>query len=179
MAKLGKFPKFKYALEEAQKTKGLPNRKVLQEVKTRFTSTLTMFHSVMSFDHKKSSEENLKKAKDNMDAINSALKQVNTKKAKKLILSNIDIEMIVAAAKVLKPICDMLTMLGGDKYVTGSIVLPYMKKVIYLSRVEETDPNFIVELKRFIIRDFLKRCKENINFDLLKKATFLNPRSSQ
>lgn len=176
LAKLGKFSKFKNALEKAQMEKGLPNRKVLQEVKTRFTSTLTMFHSVMSFDLKKSSEENLKKAKDNMDAINAALTQVKTKKSKKLILSPVDKEMIVATAKVLKPICDMLTMLGGDKYVTGSIVLPYMKKIVYLSRVEDTDPNFIVELKRFIIRDFLRRCKENINFDLLKKATFLDPR---
>ena len=63
MAKLGKFPKFKYALEEAQ------------EVKTRFTSTLSIFHSVICFDHKNSSEENVKKAKDNMDTINSALTQ--------------------------------------------------------------------------------------------------------
>ena len=49
--------------------------------------------------------------------------------------------------------CDMITMLGGDKYVTGSIVLPYTKKVLFLVKVQETDLHFIGELKRFIIKD--------------------------
>ena len=87
-----------------------------------------------------------------------------------------EVDIIVATAEVLDPICDTLTMLGGDKYVTGSIVLPYMKKIVYLVKVEDTDPKFIVDLKSFITRDFLQRCRENLNFDLLKKATFLDPR---
>jgi hypothetical protein len=29
--------------------------------------------------------------------------------------------MIVATAQVLETICDMLTMLGGEKYVTGAL----------------------------------------------------------
>lgn len=176
LARLGKFPKFKYALKEAQKSRELPQRKILQEVKTRFTSTLTMCHSVMSFDLQKSKEEILQKAKINREAINDALDKVGTKKAKKLKLKESEVEMIIATANVLEPICDMLTMLGGEKFVTGSIVLPYMKKVVYLIRVEETDPKFIVDFKNFIIRDFLQRCRENLNFDLLKKATFLDPR---
>ena len=156
LARMAKFPKFKYALEKAQKSKELPKRKVLQEVKTRFTSTLTMCHSVMSFVPEKSKEETLKKAKQNSEAINDALDIVLTKKAKKLKIKVSEIEMIVATANVLEPICDMLTMLGGEKYVTGSIVLPYMKKVVYLIKVEETDPKFIVDLKNFIIKGVVK-----------------------
>ena len=58
IAKLNKFSKLKYALDAAaQKKKKLPQRKVLQEVKTRFTSTQTMLHSVMSYDDNKSREE--------------------------------------------------------------------------------------------------------------------------
>ena len=176
LARLGKFPNFKYALEKAQKSKNLTKRKVLQEVKTRFTSTLTMFHSVMSFDQEETKECTLKKAKLNISAINEALEKVGTKKAKKLKLKETEIEMIVATAQVLEPICDMLTMLGGEKYVTGGIVLPYMKKIVFLTRVEDTDPKFIGDLKSFINNDFLQRCRANLNFDLLKKATFLDAR---
>ena len=176
LARLNKFPKFKYAFQEAQKSRNLPRRKVLQEVKTRFTSTLTMCHSVMSFDPDKTKEEIATKAKLNVEAINDALKQVGTKKAKKMILKDSDVDKIVAMSEVLEPICNMLTMLGGEKYVTGSIVLPYLKKVVSLVRIEETDPKFIVEFKSFIIKDFLQRCRDNLNFDLLKKATFLDAR---
>ena len=51
-----------------------------------------------------------------------------------------------------------------------------MKKIVHLTRVEETDPQFIGDLKRFINRDFLQRCRENLNYDLPKKATFLDGR---
>ena len=176
LAKIAKFPKFKYALEKAQKSKKLPKRKVLQEVKTRFTSTLTMFHSVMSYDKESTKEDIMEKAKLNIKAINDALGEVGTKKAKKLKISDTEIDIIVATAKVLEPICEMLTMLGGDKYVTGGIVLPYMKKIVYLTKVENTDPQFIGDLKRFINQDFLQRCRENLDFDLLKRATFLDGR---
>ena len=176
VARLARFSKFKYALVEAQKNKNLPQRCVLQEVKTRFTSTLTMLHSVMSFDDENSKEETRKKAKLNIEAINTALAAVGTKKSKTLIISESDGEKVVATANVLQPICFMLTMLGGDKYVTGSIVLPYMKKVVSLLTVEDTDPQFIVELKSFIRKDFLQRCRENLNFDILRKATLFDPR---
>ena len=176
VAKLNKFSKFKYALDEAQKSKGLPQRKVLQEVKTRFTSTQTMLQSVMSFDEQKTKEETQNKAKLNIEAVNDALDRVGSKKAQELKLSGSDVEIIVATSCVLGPICDMLTMLGGDKYVTGSIVLPYMKKIVSLTKVEDTDPVFIADFKNFIIKDFLQRCRDNLNFGLLKKATFLDPR---
>ena len=111
----------------------------------------------------------------NLEALNEALEKVGTKKTKKLKLKASDLEIIISTACVLEPICEMLTMLGGEKYVTGAIVLPYMKKIVYLTRVEDTDPVFIVELKRFINHDFLQRCQANLHFDLLKKATFFHP----
>ena len=70
----------------------------------------------------------------------------------------------------------MLTMLGGEKYVTGGIVLPYMKKIVLLTKVKNTDSQFVGDLKRFINKDFLQRCRDNVNFDLCKKATFLDAR---
>ena len=106
----------------------------------------------------------MKKDKLNIKAINDAFEEVGTKKAKKLKIKGIEIEIILETAKVLEPICAMLTMLGGDKYVTGGIVLPYMKKIVHLTRVENTDPQFIGDLKRFIIKDFLQRCRENLNY---------------
>ena len=101
VAKLAKFSKFKYALEKSQKVKKLPRRKVLQEVKTRFTSTLTMFHSIMSYDKNEATEDVNKKAKLNIEAINDALEEVGTKKSKKLKVKPAEADIIIATAKVL------------------------------------------------------------------------------
>ena len=76
---------------------------------------------MICFDHKNSSEENVKKAKDNMDTINFALTQESQETDPETYC-----QMFMATAKVFKPICDMITMLGGDTYVPGSIVLPYI-----------------------------------------------------
>ena len=154
----------------------MPKRKVLQEVKTRFTSTLTMFHSFMSYDKNADADDTSKKAKLNINAINDALDDVATKKSRNLKIKPNEANIIIASAEVLEPICDMLTMLGGEKYVTGGIVLPYMKKIVMLTKVENTDPKFVVDLKKFINKDFLERCRHNVNFDLCKKATFLDAR---
>ena len=51
---------------------------------------------------------------------------------------------------------------------------PTWKKIVYLTKVEDTQ--FIGDLKRFIIKDCLQRCRENLNFDLMKRATFLDGR---
>ena len=176
LAKLNKFPKFKYALENAQKSRKLPKRKFLQEVKTRFTSTLTMFHSMMSYEPEKPKEKIRERAKANMEAINDALDKVGSKKAKKLKLKNKDLDIIINTSEVLEPICEMLTTLGGEKYVSGSIVLPYLKRVVILLKIEDTDPKYIIDMKSFIIKDWFERCRANLNFGLLKKATFLDPR---
>ena len=172
IAKLNKFSKLKYELDEAQKRNGLNQRKVLQEVKTRFTSTQTMFESVMGVEKNKTEEEKIEKAKLNIKAVNEALEKVGSKELK---LTSSEIEVVISTSFVLEPICDMLTVLGGEKYVTGAIVLPYMKKVVGLTRVSDTDPVFIAELKRFINKDFLQRCRVNLNFGLLKRATFFHP----
>jgi uncharacterized protein YydD (DUF2326 family) len=142
---------------------------MMQEVKTRFTSTLTIFHSVMSYDQNKSIEEINKKVELNIAAVNEALDNVGTKKAKKLKIKKSEIGVIINTSLVLEPICEMLTTLGGVNYVSGSVVLPYTKKVVSLLKVEETDPKNIVDLKMFIRTDWLDRCRVNLNFDLLQK----------
>ena len=135
-----------------------------------------MFHSIMSHDKIESTKDINKKAKLNIETINDALEKVGTKKSKKLKVKSAEADIIIATAKVLEPICEMLTMLGGEKYVTGGIVLPYMKKIVLLTKVEDTDPQFVGDLKRYINKDFLQRCREKVNFDLCKKATFLDAR---
>ena len=86
--------------------------------------------------------------------------KVGTKKAKKLKVKKAELDMIIKTADLLEPICEMLTTIGGEKYVSGSSVLPYTKKGISLLRVEETDPKYIVDLKMFIRTDYLGRCRK-------------------
>ena len=83
-----------------------------------------MFHSIMSHDKIESTKDINKKAKLNIETINDALEKVGTKKLKKLQVKSAEADIIIETAKVLEPICEMLTMLGGEKYVTGGIVLP-------------------------------------------------------
>ena len=100
IAKIAKFSRFKYALEKSQEAKRLPKRKVLQEVKTRFTSTLTMFHSVMSYDKNADTDETSNKAKLNINAINDTLDEVGTNKSRNLKIKPSEANIIIATAEV-------------------------------------------------------------------------------
>ena len=71
-----------------------------------------------------------------------------------------------------------ITMLGGEKYSTGSCVLPFLKKMEKDLEYKEDDPVFISKFKTELWSDLEKRCLENLNQRLLAKAAFFDKRFS-
>ena len=68
------------------------------------------------------------------------------------------------------------TTLGGNKFVTGSIVMPVMKTIQMNLQPDEDDKPYIARLKAIILKDFIERTAKNVNFSFLLKATALDPR---
>ena len=79
--KSNKSSKFKYAIKNKQKAKGLKTRTLKQEVKTRFTATHTMIRSILNDpNEKKDLPLDEEKVNLNIQAVNEALKETLTKK---------------------------------------------------------------------------------------------------
>lgn len=69
----------------------------------------------------------------------------------------------------------MTELLGGDSYVSCSVVLP---AICHLNRVMEPtdeDPGYMIKFKTTFLKDLDAR-KANINIRWLKVATALDPR---
>ena len=69
-------------------------------------------------------------------------------------------------------------MLGGEKYSTGSCVLPFLKKMERDLENKEDDQVYISKFKTELWSDLEKRCLENLNLRLLAKAAFFDKRFS-
>ena len=67
-------------------------------------------------------------------------------------------------------------MLGGGKYSTGSVVLPFLNKLKRVLEVTEDDPVYIAKFKRDLGLDLERRCDANLNEELLRKASFFDKR---
>ena len=68
-----------------------------------------------------------------------------------------------------------VTLLGGEKFSTGSVVLPFLNKLKRVLEVTEDDPVYIAKFKRDLGLD-LERCDANLNEELLRKASFFDKR---
>ena len=79
--KSNKSSKFKYAIQREQKSRGLRQLTLKQEVKTRFTATWTMIRSFLNDPNEKKEEDlDEEKVAANIEAINSAMVQAKFKK---------------------------------------------------------------------------------------------------
>ena len=129
--KANKSSKFKYAIQNQQKRKGLRVLSLKQEVKTRFTATHACIRSFLN-DPNEKTEEPLDEVKveENIAAINAAM--VEAKFSKKDIASleikNEDTRKMKELVTVLDVLEEGITLIGAEKYSTGSAVLPFIKK---------------------------------------------------
>lgn len=72
--------------------------------------------------------------------------------------------------------CRYITeLLGGEKYVSCSVVLPALCHLLRTMEVSDVDPAYIVRFKAAFTKD-LNRRKESSNLWWLKVATALDPR---
>ena len=73
---------------------------------------------------------------------------------------------------VLEPIEEDITLLGGEKFSTGSVVLPVLNKLNKRLAPDENDPIYIAKLKKDIKDDMAERCNLNLNKKVLSKSNF-------
>ena len=114
----------------------------------------------------------------NIQAINEAMSAAKFKK-KDLAAMKIDdgdVKKMKELVKVLDPLEEGITLLGGEKYCTGSVVLPYIKNFKKVLQPNENDPTFLNRFKRDLEDELNTRCSENLNNLLLAKASFFDKR---
>ena len=185
IAKHNKSYVVKYGLEEAQKQLGIKRKQLTQDVVNRWGSTRASTSSILDDEKDKKDVpasavfgEELEGFM-NAKAINMALRKHKFKKKEKLkeyLLTNTDMKKILHLNSFLKTFDLYSTTLGGNKFVTSSIVMPMMKSIKkHLSSCDD-DPFYIISMKLIVLDDFKDRTQLNLNFDFLMRATALDPR---
>lgn len=127
--KANKSSKFNANIQREQLKRGLKNRTLKQEVKTRFTATHTMICSFMNDPNKTVSEANIdeEKVMENVHAFNAALKaSVSRKDFDALAITDDNIAKFLKVVPSLDSMEEAIRYLGGDQHVTGSSVLPFL-----------------------------------------------------
>ena len=164
---------FRYAVENQQKKRDLKVRPLHQDVPTRWGSTVASTDSLL--DHKEDEDEETDFK--NIKAVNAALREINLKKdeLETLLLTNRDCEKIKNLNKVLKKLDIYSTTLGGDKFVTSSLVFPIVKSIKKLASEDPEEKLYMSEFKEILLDDFKTRVSDNVNFKVLKKCCALNP----
>ena len=177
--KSNKSPKFKYALINQQRTRGLSQKTLKQEVKTRFTATHTMIRSFLN-DPNEGFEEpiDVNKVKENIKAVNDAMIEAKFSKTDldKLEITPDNLKTMIKLAPILDALEEGITLLGAEKYATGSSVLPFEKKFYKLLESDEDDPIYLARFKRDFMIEMKTRCDANLNRKVLAKASFFDKR---
>ena len=177
--KANKSSKFKYALSNQQKTRGLRQITLKQEVKTRFTATHTMFRSFLN-DPKEGNEDSvdIRKVKENIKAVNAAMvdAKFSKKDLEKLEIKSDDVNKMIKLVPILDTLEEGITLLGAEKYATASSVLPFENKFYQVLEADEDDPYYLAKFKSDFKRELTTRCNSNLNRKTLIKASFLDKR---
>ena len=164
--------KFRYNLQAEQEKLGIKQRPLQQDVPTRWGSTRAASGSFLT--HKDdlaacSTDDRFK----NFQAINSSLMKHDKRN---LMFSESEMVKVENVNKFLTSIDVYSTTLGGNKFVTSSIVLPVVAAFKHDMKKCDEDPWYIAEMKEKLLQDFTERTAINLNFEVLQKATALDPR---
>ena len=102
----------------------------------------------------------------NIKAINATLNDLNFSELK---LRDTEVEIIKNTVNLLRPLEEFSTLLGVDKYVSASAVLPAKKCLAKHLKSNDDDPTYISDIKNFMKDDLLEL--SNLNYEVLTKCT--------
>ena len=179
--KANKSSKFMYAIAEQQKKRGLRILGLKQEVKTRFTATHSCIRSFLNDPNEKvTAPIDDEKVDENIAAINHAMKDAKLKKSEltKLEIKPEDTRKMKELVKVLDVLEEGITLIGGEKFATGSAVLPFIHKFNKFLEIDDEEPLYISSFKTDLKADMNERCEANLNKHVLAKASFFDKRFS-
>ena len=117
------------------------------------------------------------KVKANIEAVNQAMIDAKFKKAEiaKLKIKDPDVKKMKELVKVLDMLEEGITLIGAEKYCTGSVILPFLSKFLKI-----LDDNSVVvgSFKTMLKTELEERCELNLNNSVLAKASLFDKRFS-
>lgn len=150
-------PYLENQLDKKLKEQGLAVCKLKQDIVTRWNSTYFMFESLM------------KAKRGIIDVLSTHSSDIRP-------LTTVEWEMIEKMIACLKPCLEISDLLGGSKYVTGSVVLPAVTHLKLSLRCSDVDPGYIARFKRTLVEDLMARINDWCNLKTYQEATALDPR---
>ncbi|XP_070761682.1 E3 SUMO-protein ligase ZBED1-like [Enoplosus armatus] len=143
-------------LHQEQTRLGQEKESLIQDVSTRWNSTLDMISRLLK----------------NQEAVFAALAK---QKHKLVILTPSELVKLQKLATVLGPCRFVTELLGGETYVSCSVVLPALCHLCHTMEVSDDDSAYMVKFKTAFKKDLSQR-KATLNHEWLKMATVLDPR---
>uniref|UniRef100_A0A8C1L2T9 Uncharacterized protein n=1 Tax=Cyprinus carpio TaxID=7962 RepID=A0A8C1L2T9_CYPCA len=145
-------------LRAQQEELGQPQEPLVQDVSTRWNSTLSMITRLLR----------------NKDAVKATL-ELHQQRGTPAMLTNAELEKIEKLETLLEPCRYVTELLGGEQYISCSAVLPALCHLFRLMTGSDDDPGYVLRFKAAFTSDLSKR-KQSTNLQWLKVATALDPR---
>lgn len=139
---------------------GAPKKKLQQDIATRWNSTYIMISSMLEL------KEPLRRSMEDSSTIRSSIP----------LLTDVDWDMLEQLREVLKPLLDITELLGGDKYVTRSVLIPALKLLKNKMKTNDCDPAFICRFKAMLVDSIDERLRAWPRYNDYELATCLDPR---
>ncbi|XP_030247727.1 zinc finger BED domain-containing protein 1-like [Sparus aurata] len=143
-------------LGEQQVALGQKQESLVQDIATRWNSTLEM----------------VKRIQRNKSALTTTLAQ---QKSNIAMLTAQELDKLQKLEDLLEPCRYVTELLGGEQYVSCSVVLPALCHLVRVMEPSDDDPIYVVKFKTVFTKDLAKR-KDSTNLPWLKIATALDPR---
>ena len=141
-----------------------------------------MIRSFLNDPNEKSEDEiDVDKAKVNIEAINKALKVcVNKDQYENLEITEADFKVLLNVVPLFDSLEEGITLIGGEKYSSGSVTLPFLAKFLDLLKEDEADPTYVATFKDVLKEELMiTRCNDNLNFMMLAKCSIFDKRFSR
>ncbi|KAL7398344.1 hypothetical protein ABVT39_008211 [Epinephelus coioides] len=145
-------------LNAQQASLGQDQEPLVQDVPTRWNSTLEM----------------IKRVRRNRDPLHATLTQ---QKHNLTLPTNTEYEKLEKLEKLLEPCRYITEVLGGEKYVSCSVILPALCHLQQVVKISDDDPAYIVRFKTAFTQDLSQR-REKTNLEWLKDLKCL-PRAER
>nr|XP_024655528.1 zinc finger BED domain-containing protein 1-like [Maylandia zebra] len=143
-------------LNAQQAAHGHDTEALVQDAQTRWNSTLEM----------------IKQIQRNKSVLTSILAQQNSTVT---MLTEQELDRLQKLEELLEPCRYVTELLGGERYVSCSMVLPALRHLFWVMEPLDDDPVYVVTFKMVFTTDLAQR-RASSNLTWLKIATALDPR---
>uniref|UniRef100_A0A3Q3X9E4 HAT C-terminal dimerisation domain-containing protein n=1 Tax=Mola mola TaxID=94237 RepID=A0A3Q3X9E4_MOLML len=143
-------------LHQEQTALGQIREPLMQDVSTSWNSTLYMISRLLK----------------NQEAVKATLCK---QKRKLTMLTTTEWDKLQRLATILEPCRYVTEVLGGETYVSCSVVLPALRHLDRIIEVSEEEPAYMVRFKTSFSKDLSQR-QATLNHEWLKLATVLDAR---